>query len=381
MKILFVLEHYYPYIGGAEVLFKNVCEGLAARGHSVTVITTLLPGTEKIEVLNGVKIDRVNTPIKASRYWFTFLAIPLAIKLAGQSDIVHTTTYNGAFPARLASWFKRKKCIITVLEIIGYRWRELPGMDPIKAWFYRFLEGLIIRMPFNRYIAISRYTSDCVKELGISPGKLDVVYPGIDYSLFDPVKANGRDIRNKLNIKDEYIYLYYGRPGISKGLQYLVKAVPILKNTLPASKLLMIVSREPADGYRAIKGLIQELNLGENVLLIDPVPRQQLPSYIAAANCVVVPSLSEGFGFSAAEADAMQVPVIASDTASLPEVVSGSYLLVQPKSPQAIALALEAVYNNKMISSEKKTFLWADCIDKYENIYRQLSLTSKGAIT
>ena len=167
--------------------------------------------------------------------------------------------------------------------------------------------------------------------------------------------------------------MYYGRPGISKGAEYLVKAVPAITERIKNSRLVMILAHEPADGYQSIQKLISGLKHPENVILVDPVQRKQLPSYIAAADCVVVPSLSEGFGFSAAEACAMGKPVVASDVASLPEVVSGKYLLVEPGNPQAIALGVEAVYNGKMSLSNDKLFRWPDCVQSYEKIYSRLS--------
>jgi len=57
------------------------------------------------------------------------------------------------------------------------------------------------------------------------------------------------------------------------------------------------------------------------------VSRSELPSYIAASDCIVVPSLSEGFGFAAAESCAMGKLIVASNVASLPEVVSGKFYL------------------------------------------------------
>jgi D-inositol-3-phosphate glycosyltransferase len=377
MRILFVLENYYPNIGGAEVLFKNLCEGLAGKGNNVTVITTLLPGTQQKEVLNGVNIVRVRTPAKASRYWFTFMAIPLSIKLAGRSEIVHTTTYNGAFPAWLAARLRGKKCLITVLEIIGKHWKEMAGMGTIKASLHEFLERVIIALPFDLYCAISRYTAECIKLCGVKSEMISVVYPGIDYQLFDPEKADGRSIRNKLGIHEEYVYMYYGRPGISKGVEYLVEAVPLISEKLKYSKLLMLLAREPVEGYRNILDIICRLQLKEKVMIVDPVPRDQLPSYIAAADCIIVPSLSEGFGFSAAEACAMEKPVVLSNVASLPEVASGKYALIEPGSPQAIALGVEAVYNNKTKLGEKKLFEWSYCVDAYEKIYSRLSRVIK----
>jgi D-inositol-3-phosphate glycosyltransferase len=373
MRILFVLENYYPFIGGAEVLFKNLCEGLADRGNDVTVITTLLPGTTAHDTINKVKIRRIRTPGTASRYWFTFLSIFSAVRQAGRSDLVHTTTYNGAFPAWLSARLTGKKCVITVLEIIGNKWREMTGMGPFKALLYSFLERRVVSLHFDRYVAISQYTSACLSHSGVDRSKITVIYPGIDYALFNPAGADRASVREKLGIRDEFACLYYGRPGISKGVEYLVEAFPLISGKIANSKFVMLLAHQPSEGYEHIKKSIAGLKLGDRVIMVDPVPRDQLPAYIAAADCVVVPSLSEGFGFSAVEACAMGLPVVASNVASLPEVVSGKYVLVEPKNPGAIALGVEAVYNNKANFTKKKIFKWSDCVDQYEKLDSRLS--------
>jgi glycosyltransferase involved in cell wall biosynthesis len=372
VKILFVLEHYYPFIGGAEVLFKHLCEGLAEKGHNITVLTTKLPGTIPAETINGVNIHRISTPRKSSRYWFTFVAIPEAIHLSASVDIIHTTTYNGAFPAWLAARIRGKKCIITILEIIGKGWKEMSGMNWLSAIAYRFLEDIIISLRFDHFSAISHYTAGCLKTHGIDSNRISVIYPGINYALFDPRRADGKSICQKLNLEGMFIYLFFGRPGISKGVEYLLQAVPLINRVINNSKLLMILAHEPSDGYDKIIKLLKTLDIQNNAILLDPVPRDDLPNYIAAADCVIVPSLSEGFGFSAAEACAMSKPVIASNTASLPEVVSGVYKLVEPKDAPSIARAVVQVYNRKFSSHETKLFMWASCITAYEEVYHQL---------
>lgn len=373
MKILFVLEHYYPFIGGAEVLFKQVCEGLVEKGHIVTVITSRLPHTSSFEIINGVSVYRVNTPHRASRYWFTFLAVPLTIRLARSADIIQTTTYNGAFPAWLASRLTGRKCIITVHEVIAEGWRSMMGMNLLMAWLHRSLEFIIITMPFDHYISVSLYTADRIKRYGVKKYRISTIYNGIDYDLFDPQKTDGQSVRNKLGIRDEFIYMYYGRPGISKGLEYLIRAVPLVSEKIPGARLLMILGRMPVDGYKRITVLIRELCLEKSIILLDPVPRDRLPSYIAASDCVVVPSLSEGFGFTAIEACAMHKPVVATNVASLPEVISGTFVLVPPSDPQALAEGIYTVYTRSVIPSAERRFYWSDCIDGYEKIYLRMT--------
>jgi glycosyltransferase involved in cell wall biosynthesis len=140
---------------------------------------------------------------------------------------------------------------------------------------------------------------------------------------------------------------------------------------IPKSQFLLILSRRPEGGYNDAIRIARGLNLNGQLTLSDPVPRDELPSYIAAADCVVVPSLSEGFGFTAAEACAMERPLVASDVASLPEVVSGKYVLVEPRSPAAIADAVEMVYKGEVDSHPKKRFSWDDCVDHYLHVYKE----------
>lgn len=376
MNILFVLEYYPPHIGGAEILFKNLCEGLAARGHDITVVTLRLPDTPTFEVINRVKAHRVKVPNRGARYWFTFLSIPKAFQLARQADLIHTTTYNGAFPAWLAAKLRRKTSVITVHEVFGPRWKDLLGMGWLNARLHQLLERLIVALPFYRYITVSRYTADCLKSFGVDQGKITVVYNGIDYDLFNPGKADGEVIKQKLKLSGKFVYMYYGRPGVSKGVEYLVRAVPLIRKAVPGSKLLMILAHEPKDRYENIRRMIRDLGIEHSIILLTPVPRNELPGYIAAADCVVVPSLSEGFGFTAAEACAMGKPVVASNVASLPEVVSGRYVLVEPRNSEALAEGAEKVYRGETENSRRKTFSWDKCVAEYLGIYEKMTVKS-----
>ena len=111
MKILYVVEHYHPYIGGVEKLFKTLCEEVAAKGDEVTVVTTLHnKSLQQKETLNGVSIRRI--PVK-NRYLFTFFGWIWILKYAKGKDLIHTTSYNAALPAFFTGLFMRKKVIVT----------------------------------------------------------------------------------------------------------------------------------------------------------------------------------------------------------------------------------------------------------------------------
>jgi D-inositol-3-phosphate glycosyltransferase len=82
--------------------------------------------------------------------------------------------------------------------------------------------------------------------------------------------------------------------------------------------------------------------------------------------------LSEGFGFTCVEACAMQRPVVATTAGSLPEVVSGQYVLVEPGSAEALAEGVVRISRNEYQRSEEKRFLWEDHVKRHEEKYREL---------
>ncbi|PIY86081.1 MAG: hypothetical protein COY75_09970, partial [Nitrospirae bacterium CG_4_10_14_0_8_um_filter_41_23] len=90
INVCFIIEYYPPHIGGGETFFKTLAEGLVEHGHQCDVITCRLPGAEKYEVKNGVRIYRVSVPRFADRYWYTFLSIYKSIKVSRDADIIHT---------------------------------------------------------------------------------------------------------------------------------------------------------------------------------------------------------------------------------------------------------------------------------------------------
>ena len=143
---------------------------------------------------------------------------------------------------------------------------------------------------------------------------------------------------------------------------------------IPSAKMLLLLSRDKQyiGKYRQLLQLINKLGLNDKVLDIPPVPHSELPKYIKAADCVIVPSLSEGFGYTAAEAAAMGKPIIASSTTSLPEVVSGKHILIKPKDSREIAAAVESMRNGKCHTTKLRKFTIDENVSNYLKIYQEV---------
>jgi glycosyltransferase involved in cell wall biosynthesis len=364
MKILYVLENYYPFVGGVETLFQNICEGMAKKGHKVIVICQ---SNYKVawhksfsyvwgERINDVDVIRIACP---NRYMFTLRALLWVIRKAKDINIIHTSTYTGAFPAWLASKIYRKPCVITVHEVLGDRWKKFGFKN---AWLLELLEKIILKLGFDKYISVSQSTQRQLKIMGIES---EVIYNGIDYEHWNPDKYE------LIRLNEGFTYLYFGRPGITKGVQLLLNAASYINEIDRSTKLVMILSAEPKDQRQEVVSLIKALGLREHVILMESVKYSILPRYIKGADCVVVPSLSEGFGYSCAEACAMSIPVVVTNVDSLPEVVSNKYLLVNP-NVKSISDGIYDVYKGNYRNTRLNRFEWIDCVDKYDNIYRRL---------
>jgi hypothetical protein len=89
LKILYVLETYYPFVGGLARGFRILAESLAASGHDVSVITQRFEEMKPFEVVNGVKVYRVSSPIK-NRFIAGLFMLPLIIEKGRDADIIHT---------------------------------------------------------------------------------------------------------------------------------------------------------------------------------------------------------------------------------------------------------------------------------------------------
>ena len=105
----------------------------------------------------------------------------------------------------------------------------------------------------------------------------------------------------------------------------------------------MILSKDPPNHYQRLRQQIARLDLAGYVTILDPVAREELPQYLLAADAVIIPSISEGFGYAAVEAVTLGCPVIATAGHSVEEVVGESVTLVPPRDPAALADAVVSV--------------------------------------
>ena len=359
MSILFVLEHYYPYIGGAEKLFRQVAEALAYEGYEVNVLTTQYEkNLAKREKINGVQVHRVKC---INRYFFTFFSIPKAWSLARNADFIHTTTYNAAFPAWFVGKLRRKKTVLTFHEYWGALWFDLPYLSILHRWLFYSYEKLISILPFDQYIAVSEATKNDLISCGIQSEKITRIYNGIQYDKFSKYKSK----------QSKYFTLiYYGRLGVSKGLDLIIPAWAQFVEKHPSSKLELIIPTKPSSLYDTILKSIKSFKLENSIALFHELEEDVLFQKVSDAHAVLIPSYKEGFCFVAAEAVALKRPIISSTKGALKEVVSGRFIEMEEHNIPTLANAMEKAFQNKWSISPIRRFTLFDAVKAYTRFYK-----------
>ncbi len=362
MRILFVLEHFHPYIGGAERLFWELSTALARQGHQVGVVTTRFrEGLPREETLSGVRVYRVDC---YNRYFFSFASLPAIRRLLREYDLVHTASYNAALPAWLAARLAGKPVIVTFHEAWGGLWWRLPFANFLQRLAFFCWELLLLRLPFERFVAVSDYTRQELIRQGVAEKKVMRIYNGLDYREFE---------RYPHEPPAFFTYTYFGRLGMSKGLDLLLPAARQMALAHPESRLKLILPTYPKGMYRWVMKRAAVLGLDAHIQLLHNLPKEQLMEEVSRSSCVVIPSYSEGFCFVAAEAVALGVPVVSSQRGALEEVVSGRYTGMAGMSAEALAHALDEAYKGNWQEKPQRRFSLASSVEAYISLYREVN--------
>ncbi|HKK79782.1 MAG TPA: glycosyltransferase, partial [Phaeodactylibacter sp.] len=172
---------------------------------------------------------------------------------------------------------------------------------------------------------------------------------------------------------ERFTYTYFGRLGMSKGLDLLLPAAAEMAKRHPDSRLRLIIPTYPEAMFQRIMGELQALGLEEHVELRHNLTREELFTAITQSSCVVIPSYSEGFCFVAAESVAMGVPIVSSQKGALAEVVGGKYIPVAEQSAKAWAKALSQAYQGNWKEKPVQQFTLEASVAQYIKLYQKIT--------
>ncbi|MCX6170081.1 MAG: glycosyltransferase family 4 protein [Ignavibacteriales bacterium] len=371
MKICFVTDSYPPNIGGAEIVIQNIVEGVAKHGIETIVITTRPNGHLSSGVQSEEKnIIRIKIPKFLSRFWFLIFSISQILRHAKDADLIHGTSYGGIMPTFIAGKLLHKPIVLTIHEFMGNNWFRF-GNNYFSALFYFLAEKIFARLSFSKFVAVSNYTENILINAGIKKEKVTLIYNGESFNEIKFSKS-ASEIRNELGIQpNDLVFAAYGRTGLTKGFEYLVDSIPLVLNEISNAIFLLILTKDDKKIWNRITAKINRIDK-KRIIFFTSLHKGKLFDYLNAADVIIIPSLSEGFGYTTLEAVKMNKNIVATKVGAIPEVISGKYIFVEPQSAEAIKSGCIKAFKNEYVYKEPIIFKWENSINSYVKLYKEI---------
>jgi len=270
----------------------------------------------------------------------------------------------------------------TLVSVWGTDVLEAPRLSP----FHYFVTRLALRRA-DHITATGLRLAEATTRYAPASKPVTVVPYGVDLRVFRPrPSAAGGPALGGREARSEVVIGAVARLSREKGLHYLLDAFEVVAGRHPEARL--VLAGEGPDRHR-LERLAERLGLADRVRFLGEVPHEQVPQVLQGLDVFAMPSTYEGFGVAALEAEAMEVPVVASRIHGIPDVVvdSETGLLVPPRDRQALAAALERLVSDddlrRRLGRAARAFVaehysWEENTAQMEALY-QAALGEAGA--
>jgi glycosyltransferase involved in cell wall biosynthesis len=415
MRIVHVTPLYFPSIGGGELHLQKLSEGLASRGHQVTVLTANVSNIWELanaidgrlpdeEVIGAVKVRRFRPDggvvgsvleswhkhVRGSYRALSlllgkngvelFIEKPLLVQvvaqvLATRVDIVASAIWY--WPLAYHTYLARK---LKRFILVG-----IPFFHTAEPWWCN--RPIYKRMLANcdAVVVNTAHEASFVREQ--AAGRVEVVGVGIEPSAFE--QRDGSRIRARYGLGNHPVVGFVGRSAPNKGALLLLQA---MKTVWQWNREVRLVLAGPRAGrVKEVESFVEGLTEFERnrIVVIDDFPEKDKASIYDSFDVFVLPSIGESFGIAYLEAWMCCKPVIGARIGPTQCVIDEGIdgLLVDPADPQdttqsIIELLSDSEERDRMgRSGHAKTiaqFTWDKVTDKVEKLYLEL-LAAKRA--
>jgi glycosyltransferase involved in cell wall biosynthesis len=194
-----------------------------------------------------------------------------------------------------------------------------------------------------RIATVSNYSKwDIANTYHIPPEKIDVVYNGVN-AFFKPLTQEQKvETKSGLTNGKDY-FLFVGALHPRKNLVRLMKAFDLFKEATGAS-IQLVIAGKPMYKEDEIRQCHQQMRFKNDVIFPGRVADDEINEVVGSALALTFVPTFEGFGIPIIEAMQCDVPVISSNTTSMPEVAGDATLLVDPFDVNAIKDAMIKIY-------------------------------------
>ncbi|MFH1541224.1 MAG: glycosyltransferase [Elusimicrobiota bacterium] len=341
--------------GGQQQLFWLV-EGLNIKGHSNFVVCQPKSAMHQKLVENGFNFFTVNMLFELNP-----IAIYKTAKIIDKikPDAVHLHSAHAHSIGLLASKISKYKPKIVSSRRVDFHIKSSLKYNNV-----------------NRIIAISEWVKKILLDDKIIDEKISVVHSGVNLSRFENVYGDGLYEEFKIKKSDKIVGIVASLAPHKDHINFLTAAA-LIKEKIPEVKFLIV-----GDGELKNKLIKLAIKLGIADSIIFTGFRNDIPQLLTIFNVFVLSSYLEGLCTSLIDAMASGVPIIATAVGGVGELVVNDIngLLVPPRNPKALAVAVISVLENEDIrrkfivngKEKSKNFSKEKMVERTEKVYLEL---------
>lgn len=361
MRIVQITPSIDPSRGGQEQLVRELVHELVKLGHEVTLITC----DQDVNVRVPCDFRHVSYLKVHGLPWIPSLT-GLIKHLRSGFDICHLH-YLALFGEIAAVACKTSK-----IPIVTTFWSE--GKRRTHMVVYDRVSLHLISQLSDKLMCISEGLKNALVKRGLERHKIRIAPVAVYVGELEKTKVQG-----VLGGDHNFDLLFVGRLEGRKGLQYLLRALAILKRRGFAPRLKVI-----GDGYykNRLLSLVDDNNLSSQVTFAGYMPREKIFESYQEAKCVVIPSEYEGgIPRVALEAMAFGKPIIVTSIPGI-EIIGDKKLgiLVPPKDSESLANAILQVLSLPPEELRKielrckeavKSYDWSNVVNQIVSVYKE----------
>ena len=340
------------------------------------------PDQDTTAIRNTANFKIVEIPGGPYPWWEQF-KLPRIAKLHN-CDILHCTSNTAPYSKKIP--------LITTLHDIIYMEGSLLKLLFNKASMYQKFGNLYRRIIVSkvvqnsrRLITVSNFEKENITNFfKLKNKEIQAVHNGVNKTFTASIDTDHiAKIKAKYELPEKYMLHISNKDPRKNTKKVLIAFKEFLKTATANHQLLMLGCKDVE-----LKSMLNDINaveLYEHIVLTGYVSDADLPVIYQLSELFLFPSLREGFGIPIIEAMACGVPVITSNTSSMPEVAGNAAHLIDPNKPEEICrgmlkIVFNEIYRKELIQKglERSTaFSWNSMafkvLEQYKELYKEIN--------
>ena len=349
MRILIALTYFQPHKSGLTVYAVRLARALAEKGHIVKVLTSHYDKTlPRHQFIDGVEVIRAPVLLRINK-GVIMPTLPFeAWKLIREADVVnlHVPQVDAAYLAVISKALGKPLVITYQCDLL------LPS--GVINWVANRVSYLADRISAGLAQTIVSTSQDYAEHSIFLPDylqKVRVVLAPITLPAISDSDVESFKEKNQIT-PDQKIIGIYTRLAAEKGVEYLVKAMPMVLAKYPNARVLAFGQYQNVVGEEAYAQRIMPLiqDLGSHWSFLGVISDNEVAAFFQTCSLTVLTSVNstEAFGMVQVESMLCGTPVIATDLPGIRQPVLDTKMgrIVPPRNPQALAEAIISVLDD-----------------------------------